>query len=100
MAIDSQGSTRRVFLRRMAATTATSEILGLLGLNGAGARDALGVTTGAASIVAAGFSSLMGMRVDLITNQTGRADHQHLVYLLRRAPSVRLAAILAPEHGG
>ena len=57
------------------------------------------VTTGAEVLVQSGFAALAGKRVGLITNQTGRVGEEHLADLLSRAPNVKLAAILAPEHG-
>jgi uncharacterized protein YbbC (DUF1343 family) len=49
---------------------------------------------------ASGYAALQGMRVGLITNQSGidRAGNP-TVDLLRSAPGVTLAAIFAPEHG-
>jgi uncharacterized protein YbbC (DUF1343 family) len=57
------------------------------------------VTTGAEALVASGFATLAGKRVGLITNQTGRVGNEHLADLLSAAPSVKLTAIFAPEHG-
>jgi uncharacterized protein YbbC (DUF1343 family) len=57
------------------------------------------VVTGAEALARSGFTSLAGMRVGLITNQTGLVGREHLADLLSQAPGVRLAAILAPEHG-
>ncbi len=49
---------------------------------------------------ASGYEALRGMRVGLITNQSGidRAGNP-TVDLLRSAPGVTLAAIFTPEHG-
>jgi uncharacterized protein YbbC (DUF1343 family)/CubicO group peptidase (beta-lactamase class C family) len=49
---------------------------------------------------ASGYEALQGMRIGLLTNQTGidRAGNP-TVDLLRSAPGVTLAAIFTPEHG-
>ena len=57
------------------------------------------VVVGAEVLLASGFASLAGKRVGLIANQTSLANGSHLADLLKAAPGVRLAAILAPEHG-
>jgi uncharacterized protein YbbC (DUF1343 family) len=57
------------------------------------------VTTGAEVLVGDRFHLLAGKRVGLVTNQTGRVGEAHLADLLARAANVKLAAILAPEHG-
>ena len=57
------------------------------------------VVTGAEALALSGFAALAGKRVGLITNQTGRVGTGHLADLLSRAPNLKLAAILAPEHG-
>src|SRR5262245_29442540 len=57
------------------------------------------VVTGAEALARTGFAALAGKRVGLITNQTGRVGSEHLADLLARAPNLKLAAILAPEHG-
>src|SRR5262249_41383351 len=57
------------------------------------------VKLGAEVLAASGFAALSGRRVGLISNQTGRVGGEHLADLLRRAPNLKLAAILAPEHG-
>ncbi|HVE73339.1 MAG TPA: exo-beta-N-acetylmuramidase NamZ domain-containing protein [Thermoanaerobaculia bacterium] len=49
---------------------------------------------------ASGYESLRGMRVGLITNQSGiDRTGNPTVDLLRSAPGVTLAAIFTPEHG-
>ncbi len=58
-----------------------------------------GVRTGAATLAETGFAGLAGQRIGLITNQTGRVGSEHLVDVLAAARQMRLAAILAPEHG-
>jgi uncharacterized protein YbbC (DUF1343 family) len=57
------------------------------------------VVTGAEVLAASGFSALAGKRVGLIANQTTLVGGEHLADVLSRAPNVKLAAILAPEHG-
>jgi len=57
------------------------------------------VVVGAEVLLASGFISLEGKRVGLIANQTSLANGSHLADLLKAAPGVTLAAILAPEHG-
>ena len=57
------------------------------------------VTTGAEALVASGFATLVGKRVGLITNHTGRVGAERLIDVLARAPNVKLTAILTPEHG-
>ena len=57
------------------------------------------VVTGADALAAAGFAPLTGLRVGLITNQTGHVGAEHLADLLSRQANLRLSAIFAPEHG-
>lgn len=58
------------------------------------------VRTGADVLVADHFAELRGLRVGLITNQTGEtARGKRLIDLLARAPGVRLVALFSPEHG-
>ena len=63
-------------------------------------RPAAKVATGLDVLEAENFASLKGLRVGVITNQTGiDATGRSIVDLLRRAPGVKLAAIFSPEHG-
>jgi uncharacterized protein YbbC (DUF1343 family) len=55
--------------------------------------------TGAEVLAASQFRDLAGMRVGLITNQTGQAGGEPIVDLIAKAPQVTLGAIFAPEHG-
>ena len=55
--------------------------------------------TGAEVLAASGFAAVAGKRVGLVANHTARVGGEHLADLLKRAPNVRLTAILAPEHG-
>jgi len=57
------------------------------------------VIVGAEVLLARQFAPLAGKRVGLIANQTSLANGSHLADLLKAAPGVTLAAILAPEHG-
>jgi len=58
------------------------------------------VLSGLDVLAAENFAPLKGMRVGLITNQTGvDAAGNRAVDLLHRAPGVELAAIFSPEHG-
>ncbi len=57
------------------------------------------VTTGAEVLAGAGFDRLVGRRVGLITNHTGRVGSERLVDAMARATGVRLTAVLSPEHG-
>lgn len=58
------------------------------------------VETGLDVLAEQGFAPLRGLRVGLITNQTG-IDRQgrRNIDLLRAAPGVRLVALFSPEHG-
>ncbi len=53
------------------------------------------VQTGADVLMADHFAELKGLRIGLITNQTGR----RLLERLAHAPDVRLVALFSPEHG-
>ena len=64
------------------------------------ANDTLKIATGIDVLAAESFAPLRGLRIGLITNQTGgdaagRAD----IELFRSAPGVKLVAIFTPEHG-
>jgi uncharacterized protein YbbC (DUF1343 family) len=46
------------------------------------------------------FAQLIGNKIGLITNQTGRSrDGRRSIDLLYEAPNVKLVAIFSPEHG-
>ena len=63
-------------------------------------RPAAKVATGLDVLEAENFAPLKGLRVGVITNQTGiDATGRSIVDLLHRAPGVKLAAIFSPEHG-
>src|SRR5262245_19849876 len=57
------------------------------------------VVVGAEVLTAGKFAMLAGKRVGLVANQTSLAYGEHLADLLHSAPGIKLAAILAPEHG-
>ena len=57
------------------------------------------VSTGADVLVRDRFAALAGKRVGLVTNHTGRVGGERLIDVLARAPGVKLASILTPEHG-
>lgn len=58
------------------------------------------VMTGIEVLKASGFAQLRGMRVGLITNQTG-IDQQRVSTIdrLHQAPGVKLVKLFSPEHG-
>lgn len=63
-------------------------------------RSAARVATGLDVLEADNFAPLKGLRVGVITNQTGiDAAGNSAVDLLYRAPGVKLIAIFSPEHG-
>ena len=58
------------------------------------------VRSGIDRLVDEQFASLAGLRLALLTNQTGRAsDGTSTIDLLHRAPNVHLHRLFAPEHG-
>jgi len=58
------------------------------------------VLNGLDVLVRDGFQQLAGRNVGIITNHTGLSrDGKHIVDLLHKAPSVKLVALFAPEHG-
>lgn len=58
------------------------------------------VQTGIDVLDAEGFAVLKGLRIGLITNQTGiDSEGRRTIDLLYSAPGVKLAAIFTPEHG-
>ncbi|HTV59280.1 MAG TPA: DUF1343 domain-containing protein [Verrucomicrobiae bacterium] len=61
---------------------------------------ALSVETGIDVLEAENFAPLRGMRVGIITNQTGVDSRgRRTIDVLARAPGVKLVAIFSPEHG-
>ena len=63
-------------------------------------RDAGAVLNGIDVLMRENFAPLRGLRVGLITNQSGR-DRQgrSTIDLLHTAPGVQLIALFSPEHG-
>jgi len=58
------------------------------------------VLTGIDVLERDGFKQLAGMRVGLVTNQTGRDRAGHsTIDILLKAPNVKLVALFSPEHG-
>jgi uncharacterized protein YbbC (DUF1343 family)/CubicO group peptidase (beta-lactamase class C family) len=58
------------------------------------------VLTGIDVLARDGFKQLAGMRVGLVTNQTGRDVAGRLtIDVLKAAPNVKLVALFSPEHG-
>ena len=58
------------------------------------------VATGIDVLSAESFAALRGLRIGLITNQTGRdAAGRTDIDLFRSAPDIKLVAIFTPEHG-
>jgi len=63
-------------------------------------READAVLNGIDVLVRDDFAPLRGLRIGLITNQTGRDRQGRLtIDLLHAAPGVKLVALFAPEHG-
>src|SRR5205823_8667016 len=47
-----------------------------------------------------GFKQLAGLRLGLITNQTGRdRSDRSTIDILYKSPNVKLVALFSPEHG-
>ncbi|MBC7368693.1 MAG: DUF1343 domain-containing protein [Undibacterium sp.] len=77
-------------LRRALATLAAEAI----------GRDAGAVLNGIDVLVREDFARLRGLRIGLITNQTGRdRDGRTTIDLLHEAKEVKLVALFSPEHG-
>ncbi|HEX8709592.1 MAG TPA: exo-beta-N-acetylmuramidase NamZ domain-containing protein [Pyrinomonadaceae bacterium] len=70
------------------------------GGGGADAPSEVQVLTGIDVLERDGFKQLAGMRVGLVTNQTGRdRAGRTTIELLQAAAGVRLVALFSPEHG-
>ena len=86
-------------LRGRVATVVASAVSGD-SAGDAGALVETPVWTGLDVLREAGFEPLVGARVGLVTNQTGRArDGATTIDLLAAAPGVELVALFSPEHG-
>ena len=92
--------------RAESSATAADLLASLARLNSSNARPA--TTTVADTQVLAGidvleadnFAPLAGMRIGLVTNQTGRdRNGRSTIDILFKAPAVKLAALFSPEHG-
>jgi uncharacterized protein YbbC (DUF1343 family)/CubicO group peptidase (beta-lactamase class C family) len=58
------------------------------------------VLTGIDVLVRDNFKQLAGLRIGLVTNQTGRDRSGHsTIDVLYKAPNVKLVALFSPEHG-
>jgi uncharacterized protein YbbC (DUF1343 family)/CubicO group peptidase (beta-lactamase class C family) len=58
------------------------------------------VLTGVDVLERDGFRQLSGLRIGLVTNQTGRdRSGRATIDVLHKAPNVKLVALFAPEHG-
>lgn len=93
--------------REASANTAAELLLSLARLNAnlrtaavaANPADAQ-VLTGIDVLVRDGFKQLKGMRIGLVTNQTGRdRNGRSTIDVLFKAPDVKLVALFSPEHG-
>lgn len=66
----------------------------------AGNTDDARVLNGIDVVARDGFKQLAGMRVGLVTNQTGRdVSGRSTIDVLFKAPNVKLVALFSPEHG-
>jgi uncharacterized protein YbbC (DUF1343 family)/CubicO group peptidase (beta-lactamase class C family) len=94
--------------REESARTAAELLAGLARLNANSAR-AIGnpnpvadaqVLTGIDVLERDGFKQLAGLRIGLVTNQTGRdRAGRSTIDVLFKAPNVKLVALFSPEHG-
>jgi uncharacterized protein YbbC (DUF1343 family)/CubicO group peptidase (beta-lactamase class C family) len=94
--------------RAEAADTATELLSSVARFNSNGVRSANAsvnaadaqVLNGIDVLERDGFKQLNGLRLGLVTNQTGRdrAGHQ-TIDILSKAPNVKLVALFSPEHG-
>jgi uncharacterized protein YbbC (DUF1343 family) len=96
--------------REEAARAATHVLASVARLNSNGARatntagnaNAVNaqVLTGIDVLERDGFKQLAGMRIGLVTNQTGRdREGRQTIDVLNRAANVKLLALFSPEHG-
>ena len=94
--------------REQAANSAAELLISLARLNATSNRSALApvappdaqVLTGIDVLERDGFKQLNGLRVGLVTNQTGRdRSGRSTIDVLFKAPNVKLVALFSPEHG-
>ena len=90
------------------ATTATELLTSLARLNSSANRGAANesattdaqVLNGIDVLARDGFKQLSGLRIGLVTNQTGRdRAGRSTIDVLYKAPGVKLTALFSPEHG-
>ena len=75
-------------------------IAGVVGCKAPGSGEAPAVMTGLDRVVAGEVSVLDGLRVGVITNQTGRtAAGRHIADVIMDDPDITLVALFGPEHG-
>src|SRR5258708_1142085 len=93
--------------REESAQAATELLAGVARLNSNSARAAANETAADAQVLTGidvlerdGFKQLAGLRIGLITNQTGRdRAGRSTIEILFKAAGVKLSALFSPEHG-
>jgi uncharacterized protein YbbC (DUF1343 family)/CubicO group peptidase (beta-lactamase class C family) len=92
--------------REESAQAATEVLAGVARLNANSSRTVVvepndaQVLTGIDVLERDGFKALAGLRIGLITNQTGRdRSGRSTIDVLNKAPGVKLVALFSPEHG-
>ena len=93
--------------REESAQAATELLAGVARLNSNSARAAANETAADAPVLTGidvlerdGFKQLAGLRIGLVTNQTGRdRAGRSTIDILFKAPGVKLSALFSPEHG-
>src|SRR5882724_1138025 len=93
--------------REESAQAAAELLVGVARLNSNSARAAANETTADAQVLTGidvlerdGFKALAGLRIGLVTNQTGRdRAGRSTIDILFKAPGVKLSALFSPEHG-
>lgn len=93
--------------REESAQAAAEILAGVARLNSNSARAAANETAADAQVLTGidvlerdGFKQLAGLRIGLVTNQTGRdRAGRSTIDVLFKAPGVKLSALFSPEHG-
>src|SRR5260221_90473 len=93
--------------RAESAQAAAELLAGVARLNSNSARAAANETAADAQVLTGidvlerdGFKQLAGLRIGLVTNQTGRdRAGRSTIDILFKAPGVKLSALFSPEHG-
>jgi len=93
--------------RAASANTASELLVSLARLNSNIRAAAVAATPADAQVLTGidvlqrdGFKQLKGMRIGLVTNQTGRDRNGHsTIDVLFKAPDVKLVTLFSPEHG-